>query len=532
MKPKKIVVVGAGTSGWFVAAALKRNRPELDVTIVYDSKIPTIGVGETLAWGLLSFMQNVLGLKDEDWMNRVKATYKSAVHLSGWTSNATSARTGHVMDMPVQYLFKSPFENITEHVSRAHQDIHNHYDEYGSIVDAWYTLRQQGRLQDISGDDLSMALGEGVAFSKDNKSIKNVDGSWNVNGHFGYSYHYNAEQVGIAIGDLVGKPSGVKVIDGHVDRVELEQGVISKLHLKNGDFIEGDLFIDCSGFKRLLVSQLDYKWIDCDEFYNNSAIVTQLQYDDSGLPYRSVTNDTVLGLMNNGWRFSIPLQNRSGNGYVFNNRTVDMDTIVKEMSETIKVKDRTFREIHWTPGRYNKTAVSNCIALGLSQGFTDPFDASNLNLVCRLVIEMIKNLDITKDTWIQDNANLLNHRIEFWWRDIAMRVEGVLRLTPRRDTEHYRMLADYAKQTNLQEQFVEHVQNHRVRNYTHSEKFLWGCHTHVQMAARYGIPLPYTKVNDKIETMIRAFVTFNKLKYQMLSDEAPTVGEYCSAQPK
>ena len=82
---KKIAVIGAGTSGWLVASAIKKNCPEIDVTLVYDSRIPTVGVGETLAFSTPQFFKEILGLQDEQWMNKIQATYKTGLSLPGWT---------------------------------------------------------------------------------------------------------------------------------------------------------------------------------------------------------------------------------------------------------------------------------------------------------------------------------------------------------------------------------------------------------------------------------------------------------------
>lgn len=521
MLKKKIVVVGAGTSGWIAASAIKKNLPDLDVTIVYDSKIPTIGVGETLNFGMPFFMRNILGINDEQWMNRVKATYKVAILHKDWTEKEYQIG-GHCLDFPAKFLLNGILENTLALTDIASKNPVDQYHPNGGIVDLWYTLYQQGKLGEISKQDLSLSLSEGAWFSKNNRSIRTAAGDWLTNSRYGHTYHFDAELLGSTIGNLVGKPAGVKVVDSNVSRVEIENGNIKQLHLDNGQTLSGDLFIDCTGFKRILVSALDYRWIDADEFANNSAMVTQIKYDNIDHPQHRISETTTLAAMKQGWRFSIPLQTRSGNGYVFNSRHVkDENQLAEEFASTLAIDKQDFRIIRWTPGRYEYPAKHNCIALGLSQGFVDPFDANNLNITLKLIMTIIEHINTDQDNWINDLQNFLNFRSQNWWTDINMRIESCLRLSPRRDTEHYRMLADYAERTKLQERFIEHIANSRIRDHNHKHKMIWPSFVHVVTALRYDIPLPYTEYDNDLEILAKQYFDFRKNKYQIMSQRAP-----------
>jgi tryptophan halogenase len=526
MLQKKIVVVGAGTSGWIAASAIKKNLPDLDVTIVYDSKIPTIGVGETLNFGMPFIMRNILGINDDQWMNRVKSTYKIAILHKDWTENEHQYG-GHCLDFPAKLLLKGVLENPLALTHAAHRDSVDQYYPNGGIVDLWYTLYQQGKLGEISKQDLSLSLSENAWFAKNNRSIRTTGGDWLTNSGYGHSYHFDAELMGTVIGDLVGKPAGVKVVDSNVARVEIDNGNIKQLHLENGQTLSGDLFIDCTGFKRILVSALDYRWIAADEFANDSAMVTQIKYSNVDHPQHKISQTTTLAAMKQGWRFSIPLQHRSGNGYVFNSRHVKNEThIADEFASTLAIDQQDFRIIKWSPGRYEYPAKNNCVALGLSQGFTDPFDANNLNITLKLMRAMIENINTDQDTWITDLQNVLNHHSQYWWTDIHMRVESCLRLSPRRDTEHYRMMADHAERTNLRERFIEHVTNSRIQDYSHEHRMIWPSFVHVVTALRYDIPLPYTEYDNDLEMLAKQYFDFRKTKYQILSQRAPSHSDF------
>ena len=526
MRQKKIVVVGAGTSGWITASALKKNLPDLDVTIVYDSSIPTIGVGESVTFGMIYFMRNVLGINDEQWMDTVKATYKAALNYQDWTDKENYF-SGHCLDFPAKFLLKGALEDIYQLSLFAGQDSVDQYHPNGGIVDLWYTLYQQGKLGLATKQDLSLSLSEGAAFAAARRSIRNADGEWLICNTYGHAYHINAELVGNTIGELVGRPAGVKVIDGRVIGVDTSDGKIKQLNLQNGGTVSGDLYIDCTGFKRLLTSALGYPWIDADELSNDSAMVCQIPYDDQDRPLYRISEVTVLAAMKQGWRFRVPLQHRSGNGYIFNSRTVTNENdLVDEFASTLALTAKDFRIIRWSPGRYEYPARANCVALGLAQGFTDPYDANNLNLTTRLIMTMIDHCDTDKVTWIEDLQNVLNYRSTNWWKDIDMRVQSALRLSPRRDTEHYRMMADHAEKTHLKERFVEHVHQSRIRDYSHQIRMLWPRFVHVVTALRYDIPLPYTEYDQDLEILAKHYFEFTKAKYQILSRRAPEHSEY------
>jgi len=522
---KRIVVVGAGTSGWMVASAIKKNCPGVDVTIVYDSKIPTVGVGETLTFFMPHFMKNVLGLSDEQWMPQVKATYKTGVSMPGWTAKDSEYQSGFCLDFPAEFLASNKFNNLAQEKNCADMDQIDHYTK-GGIVDLWCSMYQNGLLGDVTGDDLIASTGEGYYFSRDRKSIRDLNGTWLVNPTVGYSYHYNADLVGQSIAELVGKPSGVSVIDSTVVSVETDGDNISLLTLKDGSTITADIFVDCSGFHRLLVKKIPFTWEPCDEYYNDSAIVGPLHYDNTDNPAHCISSNSTLAGMDNGWRFSIPLTNRSGNGYVFNSRLGhNVDQLADELSSVIGfTPPNGFRHIKWDPGHYKEMMVGNCIAFGLASGFTDPFDANNLSLTTRIVKELVDLLKANPASSNLDIANLLNFRAKFYYRDIDMRVKSCLRLSPRRDTEYYRLMADVAEKTYLKEQFIEHIVNTRKRDFNNQQKFLWKSWTHVALAVRYGIKLP--DVDLSLAPLAKQYFNFNKTRCLTIANRAPTLNEY------
>ena len=520
---KKIAVIGAGTSGWLVASAIKKNCPEIDVTLVYDSRIPTVGVGETLAFSTPQFFKEILGLQDEQWMNKIQATYKTGLSLPGWTSKDSKYQSAHTIDFPAKFLLRSNYENIHQMKFFADSNSNDEYARHGGIVDLWCSMYQNGLLDDATVDDVMAANSELYYFSKNRKSIRSLTGEWYTNPVIGYSYHYNAELVGSMVGDLVGKPSGVVAIDSKVIGVQVTNGTIESISLENGTTITADLFVDCSGFNKILVKQMPFTWVAKDEFYNNSALVAQVYYDDVDNKVHQISTNTTLAGMDAGWRNSIPLQNRSGNAYIFNkNIQTDVDKIADEFKTALGVDQKNFRQISWDSGHNKEAIVGNCFSLGLASGFTDPFDANNLMLAMHMIKEIIPKLK--QNASLSDITSNLNKKFWLYWQDIDMRVQSFLRLSPRRDTPHYQLMAEVAEQTNLKERFLDHIEQIRKRDFANQQNFLWRPWTYVTLAMRYGIRLP--DVDLSLAPIGQKFFELNKLRCKAMSDQAPSIHEY------
>lgn len=528
---KNVVVVGAGTSGWITASAIKRNNPTIAVTLVHDSTIPTMGVGETLTFGMPHFMREVLGLKDEDWMGPCQATYKNGVKWTDWKNKGDFHQSAFVTDFAVRDLIDNHY--IVARQTHVKKNIPGLTDPNMLITKLWYSMYRKGMLGD-SVDDLQAALTEQYYFSLNNKSIRNLDGSWISNQYHGHTYHYNAEVVSNVVGNLVGKPHGVVEIDSRVTDVKLDNQSIKSLKLANGVELTADLFIDCTGFKKLLMSQMPNEWVDSDEYSNNSALVKQVTYDDSGHPQHQVSNSTVFAAMSSGWRFSVPLQHRSGNGYIFNkNITPDIDQLAGEFNTSIADNSRC-RLIQWSPGRYANAVVNNCMSLGLSLGFTDPFDANNLTVTTTLIKAIAKILSNPEDNNLSSLTSIVNGINNILWEDVDIRVKSALRLSPKTDTEYFRIMADAASTTKFFDKFINHIQQQEVTEMAllagapdpKYNSITWGSWSHTTLAMRYGLDLPVYEFDPDLAEVAKHYFATRMAKNKMLADRAPTVEDF------
>jgi tryptophan halogenase len=528
---KKIVVVGAGTSGWITASAIQRNNPTLDVTVVHDSTIPTMGVGETLTFAMPYFMREVLGLQDDDWMSQCQATYKSGVKWTDWKHKGDLHQSSSVAEFAVRDLLDNHY--VTNRTMISRKNVPGLVHPEMLITKLWYSMYRKGMLGD-NIDNLQAALTDQYYFSLNNKSIRNLDGTWISDPHLGHTYHYNAEVVSNVVGNLVGKPCGVREIDSRVTEVIFDNQSIKSLKLANGVELTADLFIDCTGFKRLLMSQMPNEWVGSDEYSNNSALVKQITYDGLDHPQHRVSGSTVFAAMNSGWRFSVPLQNRSGNGYIFNkNITPDIDQLADELNMSVADKNEC-RLIQWTPGRYANAVSNNCMSLGLSLGFTDPFDANNLTVTTALITAISKMLSDPADNNLSSLTRIVNDINNVLWNDVDMRVKSALRLSPKTDTEYFRIMADAASTTKLLDKFIEHIQRRESIEMAEIASGIrpkyksstWRVWSHITLAMRYGIDLPVDEFDPDLAEVAKHYFATRMAKNKMLADRAPSTQDF------
>lgn len=517
----KLIVVGAGTAGWLTASAIKKHCPEIDVTIVYDSKTPTVGVGETLGFNIPNILHDLLGLEDDEWFDQTDAIYKTAILFENWRSNNDSELMPHFYEFDAEHLF-NPVS-----LSRVKRRIHVPTVGGPNVSDVWYTMFRKGLL-DKEFNGFPEHGGDGYHFALNNKSIRETNGNWLVNKWAGYSYQYDAELVGTTIGNLVGKPLGVKVIDSKVHEVLSDNTGITGIRIADGSVLSADLYLDCSGFRRLLVSELDNPWVDFDEYYNDSALVTPVPYDNSGHPLHGLRPVTVLAGMDSGWRFSVTSRTRTGNGYIFNSRQeTDIDKISNEFRQCLGVEaSRQFKMLKWKPGYFKNIWHKNCVTMGLSMGFGDPFDANNLGLATSVLKRLITELQ----TGMTEDRAQFNQRFENFWKEIDLRVQTTLRLSPRRDTEHYRLMARVAEETNLKQRWFEHLETIRKGYFSNRSQFMFPMRTHIAVAIRYGIDLPVMDVDPKYFDAVNKYFNYMNKQGLAASEIAPSSEEYYASR--
>lgn len=501
----KIAVVGAGTAGWITASAIKRNNPQIDVTIIYDPKVKTIGVGEALVWNMPSFFHNILGIKNpREWMKKSNAVFKTGVKWNNFSAANPVQYTAHAPDLSTEWLYTN------DHSSRSfanHSFDKRYFSDKGTLLQVWLKLYLEGKHKNILTKDFVEGLSPNHWFGVNETSIIDKDGNWLSDPLNGHSYHYDAELVGTVMGELVGKPAGVVERIGHVDAVLTEGDTITGLKLDDGEIFTADIYIDCTGFTRLLVKQLPYEWQASDDLMNNAALVKPMFYDGTRNRGRYIHSMTSVTAHSSGWGFEVPLEHRTGNGYVFcTNVTPDIDKIADEFNSFTGPRQGNEpdspRLIKWQPGNYKQFMVGNCMALGLSWGFIDPFGANNLlastNMLTHMnfnggLLRQLTDREIDMDQF----RKTVNEQGSALWRHVDKRVKAAFRLSKREDSHYWKTM----KQSGIDENLEQHVQDYfRDSNRANN----WGTasmlHHYMINALRNDIPMPMPSINVDKET--------------------------------
>jgi len=402
-----VCIVGGGTAGWMTALMLASSAygPRLKVTVLESPQVGIIGVGEGSTPWLRGFFDG-LGIEESEWMTACNATYKSGITFEGWSTRPGFERYFHP--------FASMLDNLTMHqfVDNVHArlqgaDVYAHPDRF--FVAA--ALARQGK-----GPRAQHSFPFDV---------------W-------YGYHFDATLLGQFLADKA-RQRGVQHLPRHVTQVQLsERGDIARLHLDGGDTLDADFFVDCSGFASLLIGQaLQTPFVSfADNLFNDAALALPTPLDG---PLPSQTVSTAL---RHGWAWQIPLTGRCGNGYVYSSAHCSADAAETELRRHLGLLDADVpvRHLKMRVGRMSKIWHRNCVAVGLSQGFIEPLEATALLFVQRtaaMLVEALEKGDLGPAAQ-QDFNEALRQRLENT-RDYIV---AHYKTNSRTDTDYWRANAE------------------------------------------------------------------------------------------
>ncbi|QFU77338.1 tryptophan 7-halogenase [Halioglobus maricola] len=344
----RIVIVGGGTAGWMAAASLShflRNRPTT-VHLVEAPNVPTVGVGEATLPGIRNFNAQ-LGIDEVDFIRKTQASFKLGIRFQDWAREGVS--------------FFHPFADYGTTLGGA--------DFHQCVTQA----RNTGSSIDIGTYSLPTQLAEKGRFAQPNPEPQHplLD--------YKYAFHFDALLYAAYLRDHA-IANGVDHIQGLVTTVNQnsDSGYITSLALDNGATIEGDLFVDCSGFRGLLIEgalQTGYEdwshWLPVD-----SAFAVGTKNVGEPAPY------TLSTARKAGWTWRIPLQHRTGNGYVYSSKFCSDDEARQLLVDTVQGDMLAEpRKLSFTTGLRKKFWNKNCIALGLSSGFLEPLESTSISLI-------------------------------------------------------------------------------------------------------------------------------------------------------
>lgn len=406
---RKVVIVGGGSAGWMTAAYLngalnnKGLDKKVDITLIESPDIPRISVGEATVPSI-HHMLEVIGMEEVAFMKATDATFKQSIKYVNWLKNEGEH-------------YHHPFSRATP----------GPIDRTG--------VRWMESLRDIPFMETVSAQ---TIISEINRSPKTLNGQ-RFPAPLKYAYHFDAQ----LFADYLSEYSivrGVKNILSNVEDVNInENGMISHVVLECGGTIEGDIFIDCTGFKALLIEKAlgvgfdDYsQWLLCDQ-----ALVAQFDYENHfpGVvrPYTTCTAQSA------GWIWDTPTQTRRAIGYVHASEFISQGQVKKELLayQDKSLKDADTRLIKFKVGQRKKAWAANCIAVGLSGGFIEPLESTGLYM-CELAAVTLAEHFPNKDEDIPALAFRFNRIISNRYYEILDFINLHYCLTRRNDTAFWR----------------------------------------------------------------------------------------------
>ena len=357
---KNIVILGGGTAGWMTANLLQKKWRQrgIQISVVESPDIGIIGVGEGSTPLLKEFFDS-LEISESEWMPQCNATYKNGISFNDWSTVPGYESYFHPFPCSLDFATFGFLYKYTE-LRRKGADVLAHPNRFSLM--AGLTERK-----------LAPLPAENFPF------------------HFQYGYHFDSVLIGKFLREKA-KESGVSHIEATVEKVEQESdGSIKSLLLNTGQILSGDFFVDCSGFASILLQKtLKVPFVSFSEnLFNDSAVAIPTDIETE------IPAETLSTALSNGWAWKIPLTNRFGNGYVFSSKYCSPDEAETELRSHLNIleSDVEARHLKMKVGRVQETWAKNCVAVGLSQGFIEPLEATALQFVYSTIEQFSQALE-------------------------------------------------------------------------------------------------------------------------------------------
>ena len=406
---RNIVIVGGGTAGWLtagvIAARHQGQRPHgFTVTLVESPNVPIIGVGEG-TWPTLRSTLKRMGVSETDFFRECDASFKQGARFNRWTTGAVDDGYYHPLMLPQQF----GSVNLAPHWLAGDGD--------GSFCD---TVTPQGRICDEGLAPKTMATPE-------------------YEGQANYAYHLDAGKFSHFLERHCCETLGVRHVRADVTEVRKdESGDIVGLDTEQGIGIEGDLFVDCTGFAALLIGKaMGVPFRSCaDTLFCDTALAIQVPYAQADDPIASHTISTAQSA---GWIWDIGLPTRRGVGHVFSSSHIDVDAAERELRAYIGPAgaDLPVRRLAIRAGHRTRFWERNCVAVGLAAGFLEPLEASAIVLIelsAKMIAEQLPPCREVMDVV----ARRFNDTTHYRWGRIIDFLKLHYALTQRTDTDFWR----------------------------------------------------------------------------------------------
>ena len=402
---RRIVIVGGGTAGWMAAAAISRvmgEFPGLSIELIESEAIGTVGVGEATIPQIISF-NNLLGIDENEFVRETHATYKLGIEFVDWL------RIGH--------SYVHPFGSYG--LDMLGIEFHNF----------WLRGRQAGYPAEIDSFSIAAMAGKAGKFF-----WPQLDNPKSPLSKLSYAFQFDASRYARYLRGRAER-QGVVRREGKVIEVlqDGETGFVTGLKLENGETIEGQLFLDCSGFRSLLLGQTlevpfrDWsKWLPCDRAV---AIPCTLAGD-----HEPLTRSTARPA---GWQWRIPLQHRIGNGHVYSSAHMEQDEATRLLLDNLDGKPLAEpNHLRFLAGHRERSWEKNVVALGLAGGFLEPLESTAIQLVQAAIARLLAFFPTT--AFGKSEIDRFNRDTERDYTDIRDFLVLHYKATERDDSEFWR----------------------------------------------------------------------------------------------
>ncbi len=401
--PKRtVVIVGGGSASFLAALTLQKALPDWNICQVRSRSIPVIGVGESTTVALPKFLHSTLGIERNEFYREVRPSWKLGVRFE-WGE-------------PGENHFNYPFDTFMT-----------------ARVDGLRKVNATYCAADLSG----ASLGSAIMDQGRSPILVSPDGQYRPYNCFGY--HIENEAF-IAFLEKKAVEAKVDIIDGDVTDVKQgPSGEVESLQLAGGRTLPGDLFVDCSGFRSLLLEKaLGEKYVSySDSLFCDTAVVGSWQRDDEILPY------TTTETMDHGWCWRIEFPDYVTRGYVFSSQYCTVDEAAEELRRKNPLLRDELRTVRFRSGRYENFWVKNVIAVGNSSGFIEPLEATALQLIAEQLRFAGKALLDSQGLPPALVVELENRRYREIWDDVRDFLAVHYKFNRRLDTPFWRHCRDH-----------------------------------------------------------------------------------------
>ncbi|HZW16821.1 MAG TPA: tryptophan halogenase family protein [Brevundimonas sp.] len=496
---KRILIVGGGTAGWMTAALLsKLFQGRYEITLIESEAIGIVGVGEATIPAIKKYNE-LVGLDETEFMQRTNGSFKLGVQFVDWWKQGHSYIHG--------------FGPIGRDLGwlRCHQ--------------YWLKMHGLGRASDFANYSINTAAALENKFTRADPKMTN-----SPIGHIAHAFQFDASLYARYLRGLA-EAHGVQRREGKVADVALrgEDGFVQSVTMEDGEVIEADLFVDCSGFRGLIIEQAmktgyeDWsRWLICDR-----AMAVPCARIEPFTPYTRAT------ARSSGWQWRIPLQHRTGNGHVYSSAHIDDDEAERVLLANLDGEQLAEpNRLRFLPGKRKQGWNRNCVAIGLAGGFLEPIESTSIHLVQSAIIRMVRLLP---DAGF-DPATIAeyNRQTDFEYERVRDFIILHYKATERDDSPFWRYCRDMEVPDTLQRKIDLFAANGRVFR---EDEELFAEESWIQVFLGQGvIPRGYDPLVDlKSEAEIETFLGNVEGVIRKCVAVMPAHGDYvarvCAAEP-